>query len=750
MTKSIDREQICKQTEAFNENLTIIKLNETLLNEAPKKRSLAYSNHMSVSDSINCECKREKCELRLRFLAFQEKLPRSNRHQFNQTKQTRNSPSLFNFQYHHRHQRLHKSLILTIDIKDLNDNFPIFKKNFFYLNISEQIGTQQNIKEVTNKSGDIACSHSSKPSSDISEQFPNTLIPLEQAFDSDVGKNAEIVYKLVLLENSTLNFVEAIEATSSESEREHLIQSALAGKVKNCKHMFELVETQTNTNDEYKDSTNNLKNLLFLKVNTFLDREQQDVYNFILIANEKNKPRNTSEYFIHGTNYMLIRLVVADLNDNSPVFSQFKYTFKVNEVTEYSNNQKSTDESEYYFEILNHTCQYLKHELQIKATDKDLHLNGLIKYKLIQQVHQKNPNFKHNLNKILNKVASNEENPGFRFMSSNLDSSSLFSIDENEGAIWLTVCYGLEELKHDEPSLSRKRFLELTSLLDYELYSKHIFVVEASDTSMYNPLQTFVTVELNLLDLNDHTPYMVSLYSKKCAKLSDFQSHEYTNHSASFVHSSFISSIEKNGSDRSEINVLIENLDVQDEQLRRQVKLSDEDEFIGNMSFLSSKIIITGLSESSRSGACIGQFLISDLDTKKENQRLQTILVEHPAGTNILLNNNYQIDPTVRLERTNKFVFRNLNNRMKSRYANAAVNGSHSSENSRSHEDEQQEYVATSTNEIYELFLNFEPDFETKRTYEFILIIRDYGQVVSFASYTQFIVIFKVNISILF
>ena len=49
------------------------------------------------------------------------------------------------------------------------------------------------------------------------------------------------------------------------------------------------------------------------------------------------------------------------------------------------------------------------------------------------------------------------------------------------------------------------------------------------------------------------------------------------------------------------------------------------------------------------------------------------------------------------------------------------------------HEDEQ-DYAATSKMKYLSFFLNFEPDFETKRTYEFVLIVRDYSQIGSFTS----------------
>lgn len=142
----------------------------------------------------------------------------------------------------------------------------------------------------------------------------------------------------------------------------------------------------------------------------------------------------------------------------------------------------------------------------MEAIDKDLDLNGKVKYKLVQQVHRKNSNYRSNLKQILQLSED-------RFLDDVPRAESLFSINEKDGSIQIQAC----QLTEEGLFVSEKSFFEFTALLDYELYNKHILVIEASDSSLYNPLQTFVTVELNLVDVNDHAPYLVDFHTRTCS-----------------------------------------------------------------------------------------------------------------------------------------------------------------------------------------------------------------------------------------
>lgn len=301
-----------------------------------KKRSLLYNNNFS--DAINCDCKSEVCELRFKFVAFPKRKP-------NRTSRNK-APGLFSYQYNHqRHKNnRHKTIIITIAVKDLNDNSPEFKQNYYFLNFSEQIGKSP----LKSSHQDSNISPLCPLSSEITdfEQFQKALIPLERAIDLDSGKNSEISYTLILFQNKNPKFVEEIKSESDTSNRENLIKSALENQIENCNDQFELIQTKPTNREFTFDNENKIydfeissanshihRPLLFLKVNTFFDREQRDVYNFIIFADDKkkqnkfsstqfNKTNKDFNHLIKGNNYMLIRLVIIFLLfDNSKVYN---------------------------------------------------------------------------------------------------------------------------------------------------------------------------------------------------------------------------------------------------------------------------------------------------------------------------------------------------------------------------------------------------------------------------------------------
>jgi hypothetical protein len=175
--KQINREKLC--------------LEASEAKESRKKRSLLYSNHLDT-DSLKCDCMSVMCELKFKFVAFQDSKP--NRPSRNKT------PGLLNYQYlHNRHQASHKNLIVTVAIQDLNDNMPVFKKNFHFLSYPEQIGSVPKKKMEPGLNEGVkseACPLSQKYTN--FEQLQNALIPLERATDSDAGENAKISYALLL------------------------------------------------------------------------------------------------------------------------------------------------------------------------------------------------------------------------------------------------------------------------------------------------------------------------------------------------------------------------------------------------------------------------------------------------------------------------------------------------------------------------------------------------------------------------
>lgn len=119
-----------------------------------------------------------------------------------------------------------------------------------------------------------------------------------------------------------------MEAETDKTRREQSIRDAVETQTELCNDQFELIETRgefafDSANKIYDFATAglsvpNLQPLLFLKVNAFLDREERDVFNFVLIARDESREaaethkmemKTNPYYFIQNDNYLLLRLV---------------------------------------------------------------------------------------------------------------------------------------------------------------------------------------------------------------------------------------------------------------------------------------------------------------------------------------------------------------------------------------------------------------------------------------------------------
>lgn len=233
------------------------------------REELCAKAKSSSDPSINCECRSEKCELNFKFIAFREK-------KANKPKRIQqNSPD-------------YKYLSLSINVKDVNDQKPTFSRHFTYLNTSEHIGSSSFM--ATFNSTSTLCNtiklydSLNYPKSDHWVNV-NNLMPLEKAVDMDVGRNGEIAYKLVLLKSDDLD---------DDYERLDKMKKLLNNhNIRPCLGLFELVENVRFNDDYYNyeavqyDAVNNarhdkrrgsvFKEQLYLKINTYLDREVQQV-----------------------------------------------------------------------------------------------------------------------------------------------------------------------------------------------------------------------------------------------------------------------------------------------------------------------------------------------------------------------------------------------------------------------------------------------------------------------------------------
>lgn len=99
----------------------------------------------------------------------------------------------------------------------------------------------------------------------------------------------------------------------------------------------------------------------------------------------------------------------------------------------------------------------------------------------------------------------------------------------------------------------------------------------------------------------------------------------------------------------------------------------------------------------------------------------------------LLINSTLQINPLAQLAKTSKILFKSLrNNDRKQRHLNETIL------------DEDHNEEQASTQEIFEMFLNYQFDAEKSVNHEFLILLRDSGQDVSFESYTHLKIILKV------
>ncbi|CAM5999916.1 unnamed protein product [Sphagnum balticum] len=191
-------------------------------------------------------------------------------------------------------------------------------------------------------------------------------------------------------------------------------------------------------------------------------------------------------------------------------------------------------------------------------------------------------------------------------------------------------------------SMDRMKYLEYTILLDYEAFVKHVLVVEASDSSVDSPLQSIVTVEIGLSDLNDNRPLIMGLFSLECAAYGASQASQNNDfstmsllasldnlmmsgmqqqfssgggHAAAVNTDNMKVSLQSSSSSHSFASVLNVN-----RQLRHSRTTGTSSSSLKKKKFYSSKIVLESLSEHAEAGKCLGQFqTIYDIIKRAEN-----------------------------------------------------------------------------------------------------------------------------------
>lgn len=270
-------------------------------------------------------------------------------------------------------------LNLNVFIQDINDNKPAFSAN----NITQQ----------------------------INENVPTGYkIPIELAFDPDIGANAIQYYEL-----KTAN--------------------------KNSKSPFKLAQ---NLNESQ----------LYLVVDTDLDRERIPFYNLTIVAYDGGQPPLSAS--------LNMKVELVDINDNSPVFEQSSYRFKVSEDT-----------------LLDTIIG------KVRAYDLDTGKNGLVKYRFVENgnnlVSSNDPHKRLQKGGIVMPQPQLQPQQQQQPQQSKQNVFKYFDLDELTGV------------------------LKLKAPLDYEDESLFGLIVEARDAGV-GSLPAYASVELIVSDVNDNAP----------------------------------------------------------------------------------------------------------------------------------------------------------------------------------------------------------------------------------------------------
>jgi hypothetical protein len=207
------------------------------------------------------------------------------------------------------------------------------------------------------------------------------------------------------------------------------------------------------------------------------------------------------------------------------------------------------------------------------------------------------------------------------------------------------------------------------------------------------------------MDLNDNPPFLVSVFNTKCAKFGNQP--DYSSILASFDNEKL----------KNNVNISVQHFST-NFNINHQLEEYANHDGLDKTNY-SSKVTIDGLSEFYRKGDCLAQFLISDLDTNKQNRRLDVFLVE-----------NKEIDYITPLTPSTNFIFSSLKNR-KSYFDKSNADAS---------KKQRHETIAPNiqTNEIFELFLDADLDAEQQKSYDLVLMVSDNGHPIKFTAYIQF------------
>lgn len=455
---------------------------------------------------------------------------------------------------------------ITVNVLDVNDNAPVFARNFYEFSIEENVPRNTIVGKVNAKDADDG----------INAEIRLSLITNNTNFQID-PKSGEIVTRELLDREVTANIHLIVEANDmgipSHSTRASILVKVLDVN-DNSPEMVDPVEDIVSVRESQPPGTDVTRiraidrddgynatitySILkgidsdgfkvftiepingIIKTRETFDREDRSVYRLVVAATDGGKPpKQTVRH---------LRIEILDMNDNRPTFTSSNLIFKVQEnallghvvgtlnETRRSDENNSVTEPRVIYKMSSGLSDSTENAFVIDpstgaiALARQLDREKRSEYNLEVRVNEKTtmPNNPSN-SAIAVKICVldvNDNRPGWtndpieisveEDLEIGLPIYNFSVSDADEGSNGIVHFELVEQLPSTEPKLFSINVTTgtLTHIapIDYEDVNEYILTIKATDQSeiISQRLHSFVTVRLSLIDTNDNAPIFVS------------------------------------------------------------------------------------------------------------------------------------------------------------------------------------------------------------------------------------------------
>ncbi|XP_053734542.1 protocadherin alpha-8-like [Synchiropus splendidus] len=288
------------------------------------------------------------------------------------------------------------------------------------------------------------------------------------------------------------------------------------------------IRTYTLTSNEHFEVNirqSDLAKVPFLVLKKSLDREKTNYHSFILTAMDGGKPQKS------GT--LNVSIIVLDINDNRPIFSQDVYQIKVKEnlpvgasiIKLNATDQDQGINSELEFSLGKHLRRGYNELFKLHKQTGEITLMGSLDHELnevfefdVEASDKGIPPLSGECRVIINIIDVNDNPPDIEVTSL----SNTVAEDSKQGTV-----VSLIKVKDKDSGLNGKIILQITNDVPFELkpsYKENTYsvvtktVLDREEVSQYEiilkatdcgepPLSSFKTLNIQISDVNDNSPH---------------------------------------------------------------------------------------------------------------------------------------------------------------------------------------------------------------------------------------------------